>query len=221
MAVKIPPKTIISLFITIMIVIVVYAIIAPIFTGPETAAWKTLGDEINNVCGSSQNAVSQVSIYLPDSKGSTGLNLVFFYLAIDHDTLALARRTFGVEKNDVLINFVDYVRNKPGNSLVRTVGKNPRVLSNCLKNNIRICGMLDPAKLDVVKCDSFQFESEEGKESLTFTINKTTYQGKPTVLLSYTKATYCGDNRCCEGETETNCPIDCKTAKPCKPLTQG
>ena len=208
MAVKIPPKTIISLVITILIIIVVYAVIAPIFTGPEVTAWKTLGDEINAVCGSSSDMETQVNIFLPDSKGSTSLNLVFFYLAVDQDQFVLARRTYGAEKNDILVNFVDWVRNKPGNKVIRE-----RTLNNCAKNKIQICGLFDSTK----KCGAFQFESEEGKESLTFTIFKTGNQ----VLFSYNRTTFCGDNRCCEGETADNCPIDCKEAKPCKPFTSG
>jgi len=208
MAVKIPPKTIISLVITILIVIVVYAVIAPIFTGPEVTAWKTLGDEINSACGSSQDMESQVSIYLPDSKGNTPLNTIFYYLAVDQYQFILARRTYGAEKNDILVNFVDWIRNKPGNKVLRE-----RTLTNCAKNNMQVCGQFDSSQL----CNKFQFESEEGKEALTVTI----FKKGSKVWFSYTKSTFCGDNRCCEGETEDNCPIDCKEAKPCKPLTEG
>jgi len=216
MANKIPPDIIISLIILVIFVIVVASIILPIFTGPEVTAQKTLAEEIDNACAAETGTVKQTTIYLPDSKGNTGLNLVFFYLAIDQDSLILARRTFGVETNDILVLFTEFIKNKPGNKILRET-----VLNNCLKDNVQICGQLDANNPSDLKCNSFQFESEEGKESLSFTITKTIVNNAQRVILSYARATVCGDGRCCEGETADNCPADCKDNKACKPFTQG
>jgi hypothetical protein len=213
---------IIALVLTVLMAVVVYGVIAPIFTGPEITAWKTLGNEIDAVCGADTNTVQQISIVLPDSRGNTPLNLVFFYLAVDQDNFILARRTYGAEKNDILVNFVDWVRSKPGNKIIRE-----RVLDNCLNNNVRICGQLDPNKPLDLKCNSFQFESGEGNEALSFTITKTTVNRIDTVVLSYTRATVCGDGRCCEPEQASDaskpnyCPQDCESNKRCTPFTEG
>jgi hypothetical protein len=213
MTVQIPPKTIMSLIITIFIVIVVYALIAPILTGQQVRAWNQLGDAIDGVCGESVGTVQQLTIFMPDSAGSTSLNTVFFYLAVDQSarSLILSRRTYGIEKNDYVAQFVDYVSNKPGNTKM-----GERILKKCLSNNVQVCAQFDPNKDP--NCGDYQFESEEGKESLSFTLNKTTAN---KVILSYTRSTVCGDGRCCSPETKDNCPQDCEEAKPCKISTTG
>lgn len=211
MTTEIPIETIIALVITFLIAVVAYAVIAPIFTGPEVTAWKTLGDEINIICNSEVGTARQVTVYLPDSKGNTPLNLVFLYLAVNQDNFILARRTYGVEKSDIVQQFADWVRNRPGNKVLRE-----RTLNNCLNNKVQICGQFGDPPLRF--CNNFQFESEEGKESLGFTITKLPAN---TVLLSYTRAIVCGDGRCCEPENATTCPPDCENNKPCKLYTEG
>jgi hypothetical protein len=216
---KIPINAIISLVIVCIIVLVVAALIIPIFKSPEIIAYKTLAEEINKACAA-KSGVNQITIFMPDSRGNNALNLVFFYLAIDHNKLILARRTFGVENNDILVSFTEFIRNKPGNAIIKET-----TLSNCENNNVQICGQLDPNNPLSLVCDRFQFESEEGRESLSFTINKTFVQdiNRERVILSYAKNTICGDNKCCTeyGENAENCPLDCQDSKPCKPYTQS
>lgn len=211
MTVKIPPETIISLIIVVIIVIVVYALLSPILTGQQVRALNQLGDAMDEACGEPVGAVQQISIFMPDSAGSTELNTVFFYLAVDQSkrSLILARRTYGVEKNDYVVNFVDWVRNKPGNAVLREM-----VLKNCLSRNVQVCAQFDPNKDP--NCGDYQFESEEGKESLSFTLTKTTAN---KLVLSYTRSTVCGDGRCCAPETKDNCPQDCAAGNPCKLFT--
>ncbi len=222
MSIKIPPKTIISLIITIIMIVVVYAIIAPILTGQQVRAFNQLGDALEQACASNTNDVRQLTIFMPDSSGNTELNTVFYYLAVDQSkrSLVLASRTYGVEKNDYLVQFVDYVRGKPGNKII-----SERVLKNCLNAGIRVCGQFDPTKDP--NCGDYQFEPEEGAESLSFTLNKTT---ESKVLMSYTRTTVCGDGECCNKgsgcpdctpqENSDNCPQDCEESKPCKVSTK-
>jgi hypothetical protein len=210
MTVKIPPQVIISLIVTVVMIIVVYAIMAPILTGQEARAFSQLGDAIDQACGE-PTGVQQISIFMPDSAGNTELNTVFFYFAVDQSksSLILARRTYGVEKNDYLVNFVDWVRGKEGNKVIRE-----RILKTCLSKHVQVCAQFDPKKDP--KCGDYQFESEEGKEALSFTLNRTRAD---RLVLSYTRSTVCGDGRCCPSEDKTTCPQDCLEAKPCKIFT--
>ena len=206
MVTKIPVRALIAIVVVAIMIGTVYSVLSPILTGQEVKSWATVASNLEEICSADTDTARQFNIFMPDSSGNTKLNVVFFYLAVDQNKLLLGKRTYGVEKNDYLVQFVDWVRGKPGNKVVRE-----KILKSC--RGISICGKFDSQE----KCNRFQFEANEGHELLTFTVRKPLDN---KIVLSYSRQTSCGDKRCCgPQETIDSCPVDCRDENPCDILT--
>ena len=199
MAIKIPPQLIIALVVVVVMVLVIFSFFAQtLFSGPELTAARDIAEVLDDACRE-QNLLTNFNVFLPDSKqGLT--HREYFYIALsDYDLLLRARR----EAVDLKASFVDYVTGAPGERTLKVIE-----LKNCKSNKVQICVKFESGK---EKCDDFKFEANEGKESLTFTVNKTQeLTGFNKLTLSYTRETICGDNVCSKpAENSTTCPSDC------------
>ncbi|MEM2873921.1 MAG: hypothetical protein QW063_00475 [Candidatus Nanoarchaeia archaeon] len=229
MAIKIPPLVIFAL---IMVGLMIYFGILPFFQvffgGPEYTAQKTIAEQLNLACSEEPGFSATFSVFMPDSKGARPPDIDFLSLAIDKQHLLLIATRYGVATGDIISQFQDFLSCTCTYAAQALISKylncnckeGVRVLKDipleeCRKRNIQLCGNFDTTEM----CDTFSFESQEGKENLQFIVKKIKQGNKDKVILSYNWLTVCGDNRCCEGENELNCPVDCKDGKPCKVFT--
>jgi hypothetical protein len=203
MAVKIPPQIIIALVVVVIMVLVIGGFLnQTLFSGPEFKATSDIAEMLDQVCDSGAPFTTTFNVYLPDSKQGIDHNQ-FFYIAVDDYKLMLVAKE---EARDILTSIVDYLSQRPGERTLKKID-----LKICKQKEIQICGAFEDGNQ---LCDKFQFESNEGKESLTFVI-KHEQDPQDRVILSYTRLTMCGDGHCCGDENNDTCAIDCKDSKPC------
>jgi len=224
MAVKLLPLAILALFMVAIFVIVGFLFYSQtLFGGPEYDAQSTVAELLNEACSENPGFKTTLSIFMPDSKGVRPPNIDFFFLSATQDHLLLGARRWGVEKNDLIAQFQDFTSCvcsaavqfaisdklgcgcKPGIRILRDVE-----LKTCKRSGVEICPS-DPQQ----ECNNFAFESNEGSEALSITVERTT---ENTVVLSYNRAYVCGDFRCCPGEenpdSELYCKPDCNVPEP-------
>src|SRR3989344_2870275 len=108
MVTKIPVRALIAIVVVAIMIGTVYSVLSPILTGQEVKSWATVASNLEEICSADTDTARQFNIFMPDSSGNTKLNVVFFYLAVDQNKLLLGKRTYGVEKNDYLVQFVDW-----------------------------------------------------------------------------------------------------------------
>jgi|GEM_PF-2853828 len=236
MAIKIPPKLIIALFAVLILVLVFWTFFMQVlFGGPEVKAAKEIAEQIESACKEEGYNVT-FDVYLPDSKGVPP-DAYFFFIAIDDHKLILLGRRYGIEKNDLAAQFSDFLSCACANVVSFTLGGGKYSygfsrfvcnckegirqykmfsLDTCMKNNIPICWKDDAGNS---KCGKFQFESNEGKEDLLFTITRENNM----VYLRYARQPVCGDGHCCPPEDDSNsqfyCKKDCEVLDPEKKCT--
>lgn len=194
MAVKIPPNIIIALIVVFLMIIVIFGFFAQaLFGGPEVTAAKTIADQVNLACDERAGFKTNFNVFLPDSKGVPP-DREFFYMAIDKNYLLLLSRE---EKGSLGAQFADFASCACKKTL-KTLSQaffcscNEGIddirkieLKNCENDNIIVCGKTQTSE----RCGKFQFEAEEGKESLTFNLErKQEPNGDEKLLLIYSRA---------------------------------
>jgi hypothetical protein len=170
-------NTIIGVIIAIIVVGIMVLTFGSFFTqalsgGSEYKAATDIADVLNGACMEGQGYVTTFNVFLPDSKSGQAHNS-YFYIAVSNYTLLLRSRT---EATDIITSFVDFAINRPGESTLKTIQ-----LKTCRDKGVQVCIKSDTEK----KCNDFQFESNEGEESLTFAVNRT---GIKELDLNYTRA---------------------------------
>jgi hypothetical protein len=202
-----------------VIIVIAAVLLSPVFSGPQIQAVNLLAERTNEICGSPVGTKETVPIVVPDSIGTTPLNLKFFFFVVEDNELRLMTRTFGQQFNDILQQFIDWVRGRPGESIVKT-----NTMRNC--KDKEICGQFISEGQTQIFCNTagpFAFEPQEGYESMIFTIEKQSVGGRERILLTYNRDTLCGDNRCCPPEDNVNsdqyCERDCTLTDKCAIFT--
>jgi hypothetical protein len=233
MAVRIPPALIIALVETGLIVLVIFWFFAPaIFGGPEITAAKNIAEMLDEACKEEDSYMKTMfNEVLPDSKGADPP--YYLFIAVEQGSLMLVAKRGNNDLGGMVQDFLSCTCSKLTQSstatrvssqLFKSAAKlldcsckeGTRVLKtiqlkSCWEQDIRVCGNDESGE----RCDRFQFESHEGHESLTFTVEA--FPGTSKVVLSYSRSTVCGDGRCCEDETfespppsgKIYCPQDC------------
>ncbi|MGC8940981.1 MAG: hypothetical protein ACP5JY_03020 [Candidatus Nanoarchaeia archaeon] len=235
MAVKIPPNLIIALFAVLIITIVFFSFFMQIlFGGPEIKAAKEIASQIEIACKEEPGYNFTFDVVLPDSKGVPP-DAYFFFIAIDDHKLMLLGRRWGIEKNDYLAQFSDFLSCACANVVTFAIGSKGYGLARwachcregirlyktisldeCAKNNIPICWKDE--QQNNINCGKFQFESNEGKEDLLFNISTESFGATKRVILTYQRQPICGDGHCCSPEYDEKsnfyCPKDCNVLDP-------
>lgn len=193
----IPPRTLMSILFTVMIVVVFVSVVIPILTGSEVRSWTTISNEINNACASPKGTVTQFSTFMPATSGNTPNNLVFFYLVADNGKFILGRLTYGSVTGDLAAKFSEWVKGTPGDKVIRE-----QTLKNC--KGIQLCGSDGTTET----CNTFRFASTEGNENIMIMLNKVETN---KLVITYGRLPVCGDHRCCTGESDINSQFYCKT----------
>lgn len=174
-------KTMVYLIVALIIVVLMVSTVggfyaSVLFSGPELKASSTIRDSLNAACIEQPGFVTTFNVFLPDSMESLS-HKSYFYIAIDNYKLLLRTKE---EAKDMTTAFMDFVTGRPGDITIKEYD-----LKSCKDDNVLVCGKLDT---DVETCSppgKFQFESNEGKESLTFTLNRTKDSNGDKVILSY------------------------------------
>ena len=198
MATKIPVLTIFALITVLFMIIVIGGFFAQaIFGGPEITAAKTIAEQIDMACSEGEGFRTNFNVFLPDSKGVLP-SREFFYVAVDKNYLLLLSREEKGSFTNQIADFASCACKKvsgaqkmlkaasqilrcdcnAGNSEIKKIE-----LRNCEDNKIIVCGKPGTGE---PRCGRFQFESSEGKESVTFNLERRTESnGNEKLLLNY------------------------------------
>lgn len=148
-----------------------------IFGGPEYKAAEGIADALNGACMEQSPYVTTFNIFLPDFK-SGAAHKEYFYIAISNYSVLLRARK---EANDITVAFIDFAAGKSGEETLKEIP-----LKACKDKDVQVCILVDMGLLGTVKkCNNFQFESNEGMESLTFVLNRTYAR---ELVMNYTRA---------------------------------
>jgi len=186
-----------------------------LFGGPAEKAAKSIADQINSVCRS-KDAIN-FNEFLPDSVGNNILNIKYFFIVIDNsnkELRLLARPYREGEPQDLKEKFFDFLAIRPDEEEILT-----RNLDDC--EGIDICRQ---TRTGETKCGKFQFESNEGFESLSFSMSYVEINETEQIIISYERKAICGDKRCCGEEAISSsplyCPQDCVEGSTCQVYTE-
>jgi len=179
-ATKVMVYLIIALFVVIIMVGTVGGFYATVlFSGPESIkATSTIAESLEAACKERPGFETTFNVFMPDSMEAEG-HKSYFYVAVKNYVMMLRTRN---EATDVPTAIIDFVTNRPGEQTVKEYS-----LTACKDRDILVCGMLDAEEI-CSPPSNFQFEPNEGKESLTFVLNRTNDTlGREKVTLSYAR----------------------------------
>ena len=176
-ATKIMVYLIVALIVVVIMVGTVGGFYATVlFSGAEPLkATSTIVDSLEDACGEKPGFVTTFNVFMPDSMEAGG-HKSYFYVALDNYMVLLRTKE---EATDVPTQIIDFITNRPGEQPVEEYN-----LKICRNNDVMICSMLDAEEI-CSPPNKFQFEPNEGKESLTFKLNRTKDIMGDKVILSY------------------------------------
>ncbi len=141
------------------------------FSGGEYKASAAIYDGIEMGCLELQPGEStEMRVYFPDSKGKDKLNMNYFYISIinkDDELRLNSRRVSG----DALLDFYEWIRGIPDHKTLKTYK-----FDYC--KGTEICGRYESGGKTITTCNSFAFESDDGKEILKLKFTRDEYEDK-------------------------------------------
>ncbi len=157
-----------------MLIIANTFIAQPLMGGAEVQAAESIATTLNSACMQNKGYVTELAVFLPDFKKGGG-RTEYFYIAVSDYNLLLRERN---QAEDIVTSFIDFATQRPGEETVATYP-----LKACKDKGVQVCILSFDAKEK--KCNNFQFESNEGMEMMTFTVNRTYAK---EVVMNYTRA---------------------------------